>query len=136
MGYAMNVALSIPMAIIIYFLTEKLIIGATSENKFMERVQKSFVIGFIIGLAYIALAMNIFGEGKQFDNQALQLAMYGAGGFLVLNSVVINWNVLDEGTKIILLGLMIAGLVVYSFTKERSYQIYRKNKKNKNRRNK
>mgnify|MGYP001164583596 CR=1 FL=1 len=98
----------------------------------MERVKKSLVIGFIAGLAYIALAINIFSQGKQFDNQSLQLAMYGAGTFLVLNSVVINWGVLDEGTKIILLGLTICGLIIYSFTSQRSYDIYRKKKLKKN----
>src|SRR5271170_6016759 len=109
MGYAINVALSIPMAIIIYMLTEKLIISLTSENKFNERVQKSFVFGFIIGLAFIALGMTIFAENSNMDNQSLQLAMYGAGGFLVLNSVFFRWDVLDESTKIVILGISIVG---------------------------
>ncbi len=129
MGYAVNVAISVPMAIIIYMLTEKIIIGATSENNFTERVQKSFVIGFIAGLAFIALAMNTFAEGKRFDNQSLQLAMYAAGGFLVFNSVVINWESLDEGTKIIILGLIIGGLILFSFTSKRSHKIEKKKKK-------
>lgn len=120
MGYAMNVALSIPMAVIIYLLTEKLIISLTSENKFSERVQKSFVFGFIIGLAFIALGMTIFDENSNMDNQSLQLAMYGAGGFLVLNSVFFSWDVLDESTKIIILGISIAGFILYSYQHKRN----------------
>jgi hypothetical protein len=119
MGYALNVGLSIPMAIIIYLLTEKLIISLTTENKFNERVQKSFVFGFLIGLVFIALGMTIFDESSNMDNHSLQLAMYEAGGFLVLNSVFFSWDVLDEGTKIIILGISITGLILYSYQNKR-----------------
>ena len=121
MGYAINVAMSVPMAIIIYMLTEKMIINLTSENKFHERVQKSFVMGFIIGLVFIALGLTVFNEHSNMDNQSLQLAMYGAGTFLVLNSVFFSWDDLDEGTKIIILGISIGGLVIYSYNNKRSY---------------
>jgi hypothetical protein len=123
MGYALNVALSAPMAIIIYMLTEKLIISLTSENKFSERVQRSFVFGFVIGLAFIALGMTVFAENSNMDNQSLQLAMYGAGGFLVLNSVFFSWDILDEGTKIIILGISIAGFILYSYQNKRVAKI-------------
>jgi hypothetical protein len=121
MGYAINVALSVPMAIIIYMLTEKLIINLTSENKFHERVQKSFVMGFIIGLVFIALGMTAFNEHSNMDNQSLQLSLYGAGSFLVLNSVFFSWDDLDEGTKIIILGVSISGLIIYSYNNKRLY---------------
>ena len=121
MGYAFNVFISIPMAIIIYVLTEKLIVSMTTENKFNERIQKSFVLGFIIGLVFIAFGMTVFNEYSNMDNQSLQLAMYGAGGFLLLNSVVFNWNDLDEGTKIVILGISIAFLIMYSYNNKRSY---------------
>lgn len=115
MGYALNVALSIPMAVIIYMLAEKTIINLTSDDKFNDRVQKSFVFSFIVGLAFIALGMTVFAEGSNMDNQSMQLAMYGAGGFLVLNSVFFSWDVLDEGTKIIILGISVVGFIIYSY---------------------
>jgi hypothetical protein len=121
MGYAFNVAISIPMAIIIYLLTEKLIISLTVESKFNDRVQKSFVLGFIIGLVFIVLGMTMFSTESNMDNQSLQLAMYGAGGFMVLNSVFFNWDDLDEGTKIIILGISITGMILYSYNNKRSY---------------
>ena len=119
MGYTTNVALAIPMGIIIYMLTEKTILATVADKKFADKVQSNFVIGFVTGLAYIALAMTAFAEQGVFDNQALQLAAYGAGGFLVLNSVFFSWDVLDEQTKIVILGISIAGLVVWSFTQKR-----------------
>jgi amino acid transporter len=121
MGYGVNVALSVPMAFIIYILTEKMIINLTSESKFSERVQKSFIISFIIGLAYIAMGMTIFAENSNMDNQSLQLAMYGSGAFLVMNSVFFSWDDLDEGTKIIILGISISCLTIYSYNNRRSY---------------
>lgn len=121
MGYAINVAISIPMAIIIYMLTEKTIISLTSDSKFSDRVQNSFVMGFIIGLVFIALGMTVFSEGSNMDNQSLQLALYESGLFLVLNSVLFSWDDLDEGTKIIILTISITGLIIYSYNNRRSY---------------
>jgi hypothetical protein len=115
MGYALDVAISIPMAVIIYMLTEKLIINMTSENKFNDRVQKSFVMGFIIGMCFIALGMSVFGNSSNMNNQPLRFAMYITGGFLVLNSVFFNWDDLDEATKIIILAISAAGLIIYSY---------------------
>ena len=115
MRYALSVAISIPMAVIIFMLTEKLIINLTQDNRFSERVQKSFIFGFIIGLTLIGLGMTVFNEESNMDNQTIKLALYGAGTFLVLNSVFFNWDNLDEGTKIIILGISIAGLVIYTY---------------------
>jgi hypothetical protein len=121
MGYALNVAISIPLAILIYLLTEKIIINLTSENNFNTRVQKSFVFSFITGLVFIALGMTLFSEESNMDNQSLQLAMYEAGAFLVLNSVFFSWDKLDEGVKIIILSVSIAGIIIYSYHNKRSY---------------
>ena len=121
MGYAINVAMSIPMSIIIYMLTEKLIIKLTSDNVFHDKVQKSFVMGFVIGLVFIALAMTLFNKYSNLYNQALQLAMYGTGSLLVLNSVFFSWGDLDEGTKIIILGISMSGLVVYSYNNKQPH---------------
>jgi len=115
MGYANNVLISIPMAIIIYMLTEKAIINLTCDANYTERVQKSFVIGFVLGLTFIAFGMTVFDETSNIDNKALQLAMYGAGAFLILNSAVFSWSDLDESTKMIILGISIISLIVYSY---------------------
>jgi len=120
MGYTTNVALAIPMGIIIYMLTEKTILAMVADKKFADKVQTNFVIGFVTGLAFIALAMTAFADRGVFDNQALQFAMYGAGGFLILNSVFFSWDILDEQTKIVILGISIAGLMGWSFTQKRS----------------
>lgn len=119
MGYTTNVALSIPMGIIIYMLTEKLIIKTGTDQDFDERVQSNFIVGFLTGLVFIALAMTIFADGSQLDNQSLQYALYGAGTFMVLNSVFFSWDLLDETTKIMILGISISGMVLWSYTQKR-----------------
>jgi len=119
MGLALNVFLSIPMGIIIYMLTEKMIISMVQDKEFNEKVQTNFVIGFVIGLAFIALAMTAFDEGGIFDNQPIQYAMYGAGVFMVLNSVFFSWAILDETTKIMILSISVIGLITYSYAQRR-----------------
>lgn len=117
MGYATNVALSIPIAFVIYILTEKLVINLTSDSKYKDRVQKSFVFGFVLGLLFIILGMTMFNEGSNMNNMSVRLAMYASGGYLALNSILFNWDDLDEGTKIVLLGVSATGLVLFSYHK-------------------
>lgn len=115
MGYATNVMVSLPMAIIMFMLTQKLIMGMTSESKYMDRIQKSFIIGFITGLLFIVLGLTMFSDDSNMNNKAIQYALYWAGSFLVINTVFFSWDDLDEGTKIILLGIMVSGLIIYSY---------------------
>jgi hypothetical protein len=115
MGYALNVALSIPLAFILYILTEKTIINLTLESKFSERIQKGFVIGFVMGLVFIVLGLTMFNEGSNMNNMTVRFALFTAGGFLALNSILFNWDDLDEGTKIVILGFSVTGLVLYSY---------------------
>lgn len=115
MGYAINVAISVPLAIMLYLLTEKFVVSLSYDNKFNDKVQKNFVIGFVVGLSFIALGMTVFSQNSNMDNQTLQLAMYMAGVFLVLNSVLFSWDDLDETTKIIILGISATGLIIYSY---------------------
>lgn len=120
MGFVKNMAISIPMAIIIYMLTEKIIINITSNNIYNDRIQKSFILSFIVGLTYIIIGLTVFSEKSNLDNQALQFAMYMSGLFLIINAVVFNWNNLSDNTKIIILALTTIAFIMYSYTNKRS----------------
>jgi hypothetical protein len=126
MGYALDIALSVPLGILIYILTEKLIAGSTSDNEFNVRVQKSFVVGFIVGMGLIGLGMSVFGKTCKLNNTTIQMGLYGAGFFLVLNSTLINWELLDEGTKILMITIAISGIIVYSYQNNRSSKLSNK----------
>lgn len=115
MGYAINVAMSMPMAVIMYMLTEKIITSMTSDNNFNEKKQKGFVMGFVIGLCFIVIGMTVFGKSSNIHNQTLQLAHYLAGGFLIINSAVFSWDILDDGSKTIILSTGMACMVTYSY---------------------
>jgi hypothetical protein len=125
MGYALNVGLSIPMAVIIYLLTEKLIIKLTGDNKFEDRIQKGFIIGFVAGLVFIFVGMTVFGHESNIANESLRYAMHGSGSFLILNSIIFNWHVLDEGTKIIILLILLSSLLLFSYTYKNNVQFFR-----------
>lgn len=116
MGYAINVAMSVPMAIIIYLLVEKMIVELTSNNKFNERVQNGFIMSFIVGLIFITLGMTLFGKKSDIENQSVRLALYAAGSMLILNSTFFSWGDLDEGTKIIILIISALGLIFFSYS--------------------
>ena len=115
MGYAADVMISIPIAIIIYMLVEKLTIISIENEQFNQKIQKNQIILFIIGLALIGLAYSVFSENSKLNNRSLQYSMYLSGGFLLFNSMILNWDVMDENTKVIILVIMFSGSVVFSY---------------------
>lgn len=119
MGYMINVALSMPMGVIIYMLTEKIILNTILDKQFNEKVQANFIIGFVAGLAYFALAMTAFSDKGIFDNQSVQLAFYGAGFFLIMNSAFFSWDILDENTKMMILAIAMTGMVIWSYSQNK-----------------
>jgi len=120
MGYGIDTFLSIPLAIILYTLIEKIIINMTSENNYGERVQKSFIISFIVGFLFILLAMTVFGKESNLYNHTINLSFYITGVFMILNCVLFSWSDLDEGTKIIILGITMMGIIMYAYSRKKT----------------
>ena len=116
MGYAWNVAFSIPMAIILYMLSDKMIFNIIKDNIYNERMQKGFIISFLIGLIYCVIGMTILNDTSHIHNKSLQLALYGSGAFLIVNTIIFNWDCHDETTKGIILGIAIIGFVIYTYS--------------------
>ena len=123
MGFAKNVALSIPIAVIICMLIEKLILSTVADQDYNEKVQTNFIVEFVIGLSLLALAVTAFAEKGIFDNQPIQLSLYGAGGFMVFNSVFLNWDVLDNSTKMMIMLISVVGLIIYAWREKRDTTI-------------
>ena len=119
MRHAINVLFSIPLACLIFFLTEKFIFKLTENDAYADKIQKSFIVGFVLGLLFIIFALTIFNEESNMNNKALKYALYGAGAFLILNSVFFNWDDLDEGTKIIILATMALGIIIYTYSENK-----------------
>lgn len=118
MGYAFDVMTSIPIAIILYVLSEKIVRTNITDNRYEKMVQKNFVIMFIIGMVFILLASTLFDEKKKrygIYNRPLQYALYLSGMMALGSSVVVNWDTLDENTKIIILMISLGGCVTMSF---------------------
>lgn len=115
MGIAYNIGFSIPIAIIIYLLSEKVITHLTYDDSLDVKIQKNFVIGFLFGLVYFLLGMTVFSEGSDIANDTLKYSFYLSGLFLIINAVIINWDILNEETKMVILGLAFVGSVVLSY---------------------
>ncbi len=118
MGYVKDTVIGIPLSVLLYLLIEKMIIVTTCEDQFSERVQKTFVISLVVGLAMIGLGLSIFGTGK-LKNGAMEIAFYGTGGLLIFTSTVFNWDKMDDQTKIVILGIVTLYLIMYSYHKNK-----------------
>jgi hypothetical protein len=115
MGFVGNIMMSIPLGTILYILTEKIITFTTTSNNYNDRLQNIFIMGFIIGALYIIVAMTLFNAQSNIYNQTLQLSILGCGILLLLNSVLLNWSDLNEGTKIVMLTVFATSIIIYSY---------------------
>lgn len=103
-----SVIIAIPLSLLVYYFTEIVINNAVEEFDYDGRIQNSFIVGFIVGLFYIALAMLTFSEKGKINNRPLEYTMYITGVLLLFNSTFANWSYLSDSTKLFLLGIIIA----------------------------
>ena len=116
MNVVMDILIGIIMSCIIYVLAQSVSRSVTSDIEGDDKTQKIFVIDFVIGIVCLFMALTIFRK-SQFKNRALKIATFFGGGWLILNSVVFNWDCLSDATRIVLIGITLLIMVYYVYKK-------------------
>ena len=109
MGLASNISMSIPTSIILYLLINKLIFQFISQCRYDNIQQKGFILEFICGLALLVIAISTMA------NPVIKYSLFFTSGFMIINSGILNWNCLDELSKILFLFILFALCVSYSY---------------------
>jgi hypothetical protein len=107
MGIVKTILVSIPTSAIMYLLVNKIIMQFISHCNYDNMQQKSFILEFICGLVLLVLAI--------FTKSTIKYALFITGGFMVVNAGILNWDGLDEYTKIIFLFILFILCVTYSY---------------------
>lgn len=118
MGLITDIAIGLPFGVIYNILCHKLGEIINSNFEYKEKIQRNLILTFIFGLFGLVLATTIFHEHKQFKNRALKIGLY-VGSFLLLSHTLLyNWNILENDTKLFIILTALVGLVWYSYRAE------------------
>lgn len=110
-----HVLLSIPISILMIYL---ITIGTeyfTEELIYNDKVQKGFIINFVIGMLLLFFSHILFSKKKILENDTMKYSTIITGLYLTIIAVLLNWNELDSSTKIILMAMTIIVLIFYSY---------------------
>jgi putative effector of murein hydrolase len=110
-----HIILSIPISILTIYLVTLATEYMTEELKYNDKIQKGFIINFIIGLLLIFLSYSLFSKYKILENNTMKYSTFISGVYFTIISILINWTELENTTKIILMTMSIIVLISYSY---------------------
>lgn len=114
----MSILLAIPIGIIYNLLISKISSMITKDYEYNEKIQKNIIVEIISGIGAIAMAFYIF-NNKKCKNKTAMYGLLLGGGLLLFSSLVSNWNVVNDYTKIITLGGIMIFFILYSYKFEK-----------------
>jgi hypothetical protein len=114
-----NIGLGSIIAFIIYIfvmsISTTIIPNNINSDKYADSAQKIFILNFIIGIFLIFLGNTILKNKNKLRNQAVRYGFLLGGSALMVNSIIMNWDHLDDSTRITLFGLLLFVLIIYSY---------------------
>ena len=134
MGHVLNFCIGTIIGFIIYVLITSMSRLMTIDMEFNEKNQKIFIINFISGLCLLSLAMTAFNDKGKLKNKSVKNGLLISGLCLSLNTIIINWHLLSEHTRIMLIGICLGIVIWYAYYNEHDLNdnMRKKKKKKKN----
>jgi hypothetical protein len=118
MGYVAEFMIGSTIGIILYILIISISQTLTSTLEFNDKTQKIFIIKFLSALCLLCLAFTSFSYRGKLENRTVKWGLILSGAALSINTMIINWNILSDNTKIILIGLCLSVIVWYAYQLE------------------
>ena len=109
---------------LIYYL----IVCQISNNLFLENktplsMQKSILFLYFGGLIGLYLGSCAFSNKNKMSNSSLKIGLYFGSSILLFNAIIVNWDAMDNQTKLLILGINFGLLIWYSFYKIKQNKI-------------
>ena len=109
-----NILLSFPIAALFILFVNKLIEILTNDLKAEEKIKKNLLIAFIIGIISILIGWFVFHKSK-VKNTAVMLGLFLGALYLMINSLILNWNKLSNDSKLFMIGSTLIAFIIISY---------------------
>lgn len=115
MSLLTDISVGIPIGIIYNVLCHKICEIINSSFEYREKIQRNLILTFVAGIFALVLAITVFNEHKKFKNRAIRIGLYIGSTLLLLHTLVYNWPVLENDTKLFIIITVLIGLIWYSY---------------------
>jgi CDP-diglyceride synthetase len=125
-----DILFAIPIAISFCILVFKTVDILYKEEQCREKYQKTATTLFVIGLVGIIISQAIFNKQNSLNNRAVRFGLLAGSAMIIFYSVVHNWEMLDDITKLIIFGILFSVVIGWTYFASNNVKKI-KNKKNK-----
>uniref|UniRef100_A0A6C0ECP8 Uncharacterized protein n=1 Tax=viral metagenome TaxID=1070528 RepID=A0A6C0ECP8_9ZZZZ len=123
MGYLTDVLFACPIGIFYYLFVLKMCEILTCDENYNNKIKKILIISFIAGICGFVLSNYLFGVGKKMENRAVRYGVIFGSAILTINTVLFNWELLDNDTKLFIIGFILLSIIVFAY-KVNKYGLY------------
>ena len=115
MGLLVDVSIALPIGLIYNIFFHK--IGEIINNNldYREKIQRNLILTFIGGVVAIILASSIFKDNKKYKNRAIRYGLYIGSFLLLFHTLLYNWHILANDTKLFIMTATMVILIWYSY---------------------
>jgi hypothetical protein len=115
MGTITNAIMAVPIGVMYNMIIHEFSKIVNHKASYDNKIQKNLLIIFGGGLFGFIAATFLLADS---DNKALKFGLYIGSVLLMLHSIVYNWKVMQNDTRIIIMVLTLGTLIWYSYSKE------------------
>jgi len=111
----MDIVIALLIGIIYNFLVHKIGEIMNGNLEYKDKIQRNLILTFIGGIVALILAVIVFGANKKYKNRSVRYGLYIGGSILLFYTLLYNWNVLGNDTKLSIMVASLLGLLWYSY---------------------
>jgi hypothetical protein len=111
-----NIILSLPIGALYYIFVLKLNEVLIEQVEYDKKMNRTIAIGLVAGLSGFILALKVFGNKNLFTyNLSLLIGLILGSIGILTNSVLYNWDFLSQDTKLIIIGISLIAVGIFSY---------------------
>lgn len=126
-----DIIFAIPIGIIYNIMVYKIVDILYKEHQYKEKCQKSATVLFIAAIIGIIIAQVVFNKKNKLNNRAVRFGLIGGSLLIIFYSVIKNWNLLDDLTRLLIIGILFGVIIAWSYIRAKKKNISNKNIKTK-----
>ncbi len=113
MGVITDLLLAVPIGIIYNMIVHESSVIFNDKFNYKDKVQRTLLMVFGGGLIGMIVAM--FCLSNSIQNTAIKYGLYLGSALLLFHSVIYNWQIMQNDTRIIVMVLTLCVLIWYSY---------------------
>jgi hypothetical protein len=113
-----NIILGIIIGFLYYLLIFKISDSIYADENPTDRIQKSVLTIYVVSILSIYASNTILSKSNEFKNNMLKYGIIIGSLSLLYNSLILNWDNLNDSNKIVLLGLNFGLVIWYIYSKK------------------